>query len=132
MNRLLFAVVAALCELSLLGGESVDLVASGAPKACIVLADDAPKYQKYAADEFVRWTKELTGAEIPVGPSAKAGLTPISFELVPADKDIEYDGFRLTAAEKRVLKAVGEVTPPDVHLDAPAVRPAATGPTSRS
>ena len=99
MNKLSFAVAVALCGLSLLGGESVDLVAGGAPKACIVLADDAPKYQKYAADEFVRWTKELTGAEIPVGPAARDGLTPISFEIVPDDGKIEYDGFRLTAAK---------------------------------
>ena len=102
MNKLSFAVAVALCELSLLGGASVDLVAGGAPKACIVLADDAPKYQKYAADEFVRWTKELTGAEIPVGPSAKAGLTPIAFETVPGDREIEYDGFRLTAAKNGI------------------------------
>ena len=83
------------------GVSSVALVDGGAPKACLVVSADAPRYETHLAAEVVRWTKELTGAELPVGASAADGLTPVTFRLTD-DKTVEEEGFRISASAKGV------------------------------
>ena len=82
-------------------GAGVEIVAGGAPKACLVVPADAPRYETHLAAEVVRWTKELTGAELPVGASAADGLTPIAFRLTD-DRAVEEEGFRISASAKGV------------------------------
>jgi len=85
---------------------AVALVSGGKPQACFVVPADAPHSQKFVAAEFARWTKELTGAELPVGETAAPGLTPISFKL--GDADVRYDGFKLTASKEGVVISAQE------------------------
>ncbi len=92
-------VLAASCLACAAGRESVPIVESGAAKACIVLTDDSPKCSVAAAREFVHWSKELTGAEIPVVKAPLPGLTPITMKIDPSDAKIKYDGFRLTVSK---------------------------------
>ena len=79
-------------------GASVPVVEGGAARVCIVLPEGAPKCCSVAAAEFAKWTKELTGADIPVGASAVRGLAPMTLRLDPSDARVKYDGFRLTAS----------------------------------
>ena len=79
--------------------EGVSVVERGVAKSAIVLPSDAPKCCVMAANEFVRWTEELTGAKIPVVPELPSGHLPITLKLDPSDKSIQYDGFRLVASK---------------------------------
>ena len=92
--------------LSILSIAAVALVSGGQPKACFVVPADAPHSQRFVADEFVRWTKELTGAELPVCETATPGLTPVSFRL--GDADVRYDGFKLTVSKDGVIISANE------------------------
>lgn len=77
------------------------LVETGQPKACIVLPENATRNEKFMASELVRWTKEATGAQLPSGASAVAGLTPVTFGLTD-DAEIKEEGFRITASREAV------------------------------
>ncbi len=83
-------------------GADVPIVEKGAAKVCIVVPDGAPKCCAASAAEFARWTKELTGVQLPVGSAAVQGLTTMTFTLDPKDGRVKYDGFRLTAAKDAI------------------------------
>ena len=89
---------------------AVSIVSGGVPKACVVVPPDAPRNVRFCADELARWTKELTGAAIPVGTTAAAGLAPVTFRLLPDDGDarVRHDGFRVTAGAAGVEIAAKE------------------------
>ena len=107
MRTALSAVVAAV--IAAVAFADVEVVRDGRPKMCVVLPADAPEYQKYAAAEFARWTETVTGAKIPVGESAAEGLTPLRFEILPRDeKDVRWDGFKVTAGPDGVVLAAKE------------------------
>ena len=71
-------------------GAAVPIVEKGAAKVCIVVPDGAPKCCAASAAEFARWTKELTGVQLPVGSAAVKGLTPMTFTLDPKDGRVKY------------------------------------------
>jgi len=81
--------------------DDVAIVSQGEGRACVVVPDDAPKCVRVAAAEFAKWTKELTGAELPVGPVPAEGKVPISFALDEA-APVKYDGFRLTVGSSGI------------------------------
>lgn len=88
---------------------AVSIVSGGQPKACVVLDADATRHVRFLAGEFAKWTKELTGAELPVGTNAVPGLVPVTFRLLPADEaSVRGDGFRLTAGPAGVEVAAKE------------------------
>ena len=81
------------------------IVSNCLPTACIVVNMDAPPGIRYAAEELARWTKELTGATLPVVSVPVKGLKPITFRQGAAE--VTGDGFMLTALADRAEIAAG-------------------------
>lgn len=87
----------------------VAVVEDARAKLSLVVPEDAPTCWKYAAGEFARWTKEVTGVELPVGAKPVSGLTPFSCRfLPPGDTSVRFDGFRLSRTEAGVVLSVRE------------------------
>ena len=84
----------------------VPLVVDGAAKAVVVLAADASESERFAAAELAKWTRELTGADMPVCASPRDGMTSVRF--VRGDADVRHDGFSLTASPGEIVIAANK------------------------
>ena len=81
----------------------VPLVADGAARASVVLPAGVSAAERFAAEELVKWTRELTGAELTVGEKPQDGLTAVRFAL--GEGDAGHDGFTLTASPRQIVIA---------------------------
>lgn len=106
-----FALAAIASTCSAVEDGKVTLVSDSRARACVVVPAEAPRHIKHAASELVRWTKELTGADIPLGAQAVDGYLPVKFVALPPDdatasrdsvERVKFDGFRISASERGV------------------------------
>ena len=96
----------AVCAACPAAAADVSLVADGAAKAVVVLAADASESERFAAAELAKWTRELTGADMPVCASPRDGMTSVRF--VRGDADVRHDGFSLTASPGEIVIAANK------------------------
>ena len=84
----------------------VVLAADGRAKACVVLAADATESETFAAAELSAYAAKLTGAKLPVGPTADAGLVPITFRRLERGETasgVRDDGYRIDVSKDGVV-----------------------------
>lgn len=73
-------------------GKEIDLVENGSSAYAIVIADDAPRAVRTAAEELQRYVREISGAVLPIA-SAAAKPTVISLRLANAsDRSLTGQG----------------------------------------
>ena len=83
------------------------LVKDGSPQAQIVVADDAPRTVRYAAQELQKYLKKISGAELPIGaaPSSKlpttiyVGASDATKALGLNTDGLEGAGYRIATGE---------------------------------
>jgi len=95
--------------LTLMAGvaRALDLVADGKPCATIVVADDAGKYQRWAAQWLQEYVRKATKAELlivpenekPTGTLVSVGHTKMAGEAGIKTDDLQHDGCRLVVKD---------------------------------
>ncbi len=115
MKAMMFAVVVAM-GLHAWAGQRLILAEKGKPADCtIVVRSEALPTERYAAEEFAKWAKELTGVDLPIVDDAgdlplKAvilGMTRYTESLVPgavaSTAALGWEGFRLVTVGNRYV-----------------------------
>ena len=67
-----------------------DVVREGKAKSYILLSENASKGEKFAAEEFAKYVKKMTGADIVISGKKISGLAPVRFRMADSS-DIKND-----------------------------------------
>ncbi len=108
----LFIMTGILCQENALNG--VDIIRNGVPKASIILRENALPVERFAAEEFSKYVKKITGAELKIDSKAISGLFPIRIgewgsnailstpELKDTVSKLESDGYVIDSGRNGV------------------------------
>lgn len=94
----------AVSSLRRIRARELELVRGSRSRFSVLCGVDASPSVRFAAEELVKWTKELTGADVEIGEKPIAGLIPLSFaHLAPDEAEVRGEGFRIEAGESGVV-----------------------------